>query len=287
MAKFIFVTGGVTSSLGKGILAASLAKLLQSRGLRVTIQKFDPYINIDPGTMNPYEHGECYVTEDGAETDLDLGRQFLKCQILHRVSVQRLRDDNRIPSGEIGSHLQRQRRIGGVFVMREAHREDAVGKCRAHDGAEIGFLRLQSHCVFEEVGEFVAVGRSNRAADARVEPLGRGELRREPVRRSCVHLDRDAALRGVAVRVRHREPRVIGAGRLENFHRIRDGRELAIFKRPLSVMERRGTRHGVCGKVDRQWSEAIRDAGGGGTRWRAFAGLLQEPRRRSGVSLEK
>ncbi len=73
MAKFIFVTGGVTSSLGKGILAASLAKLLQSRGLKVTIQKFDPYINIDPGTMNPYEHGECYVTEDGAETDLDLG----------------------------------------------------------------------------------------------------------------------------------------------------------------------------------------------------------------------
>ncbi|HNE50919.1 MAG TPA: CTP synthase, partial [Chitinophagales bacterium] len=73
MAKFIFVTGGVTSSLGKGILAASLAKLLQARGLRVTIQKFDPYINIDPGTMNPYEHGECYVTEDGAETDLDLG----------------------------------------------------------------------------------------------------------------------------------------------------------------------------------------------------------------------
>ncbi len=73
MAKYIFVTGGVTSSLGKGIIAASLAKLLQARGLRVTIQKLDPYINIDPGTMNPYEHGECYVTEDGAETDLDLG----------------------------------------------------------------------------------------------------------------------------------------------------------------------------------------------------------------------
>ena len=73
MAKYIFVTGGVTSSLGKGIVAASLAKLLQARGLKVTIQKFDPYINIDPGTMNPYEHGECYVTEDGAETDLDLG----------------------------------------------------------------------------------------------------------------------------------------------------------------------------------------------------------------------
>lgn len=71
--KYIFVTGGVASSLGKGIIAASLAKLLQSRGLRVTIQKFDPYINVDPGTLNPYEHGECYVTEDGAETDLDLG----------------------------------------------------------------------------------------------------------------------------------------------------------------------------------------------------------------------
>ncbi len=73
MAKYIFVTGGVTSSLGKGIIAASLAKLLQSRGLKVTIQKFDPYINVDPGTLNPYEHGECYVTDDGAETDLDLG----------------------------------------------------------------------------------------------------------------------------------------------------------------------------------------------------------------------
>ncbi|WP_262245711.1 CTP synthase [Parapedobacter soli] len=73
MTKYIFVTGGVTSSLGKGIISASLAKLLQARGYKVTIQKFDPYINIDPGTLNPYEHGECYVTEDGAETDLDLG----------------------------------------------------------------------------------------------------------------------------------------------------------------------------------------------------------------------
>ena len=71
--KYIFVTGGVSSSLGKGIISASLAKLLQSRGLSVTIQKLDPYINIDPGTLNPYEHGECYVTSDGAETDLDLG----------------------------------------------------------------------------------------------------------------------------------------------------------------------------------------------------------------------
>lgn len=73
ITKYIFVTGGVSSSLGKGIIAASLAKLLQAQGYRVTIQKLDPYINIDPGTLNPYEHGECYVTDDGAETDLDLG----------------------------------------------------------------------------------------------------------------------------------------------------------------------------------------------------------------------
>jgi CTP synthase len=71
--KYVFVTGGVTSSLGKGIISASLAKLLQARGFSVTIQKLDPYINVDPGTLNPYEHGECYVTLDGAETDLDLG----------------------------------------------------------------------------------------------------------------------------------------------------------------------------------------------------------------------
>lgn len=73
MTKYVFVTGGVTSSLGKGIIAASLAKLLQGRGYKVTIQKFDPYLNVDPGTLNPYEHGECFVTDDGAETDLDLG----------------------------------------------------------------------------------------------------------------------------------------------------------------------------------------------------------------------
>ena len=73
MTKYVFVTGGVTSSLGKGIISASLGKLLLARGFSVTIQKFDPYINVDPGTLNPYEHGECYVTDDGAETDLDLG----------------------------------------------------------------------------------------------------------------------------------------------------------------------------------------------------------------------
>ena len=73
MTKYIFITGGVVSSLGKGITAASLGRLLKSRGLRVSLQKFDPYINVDPGTMSPYQHGEVYVTEDGAETDLDVG----------------------------------------------------------------------------------------------------------------------------------------------------------------------------------------------------------------------
>src|SRR5256885_15842309 len=73
MAKYVFVTGGVTSSLGKGITAASIGQILKARGLRVSILKLDPYINVDPGTMNPYQHGEVFVTDDGAETDLDLG----------------------------------------------------------------------------------------------------------------------------------------------------------------------------------------------------------------------
>lgn len=73
MTKYIFVTGGVVSSLGKGIVAASLGRLLKNRGLKITIQKFDPYINVDPGTMSPYQHGEVFVTDDGTETDLDLG----------------------------------------------------------------------------------------------------------------------------------------------------------------------------------------------------------------------
>jgi CTP synthase len=104
-AKYIFVTGGVTSSLGKGIIAASLAKLLQARGFNVTIQKFDPYINIDPGTLNPYEHGECYVTDDGAETDLDLGHyeRFLN------VPTSRL---NNITTGRIYNNVITKERKG-------------------------------------------------------------------------------------------------------------------------------------------------------------------------------
>jgi len=103
--KYIFITGGVTSSLGKGIIAASLGKLLQSRGFSVTIQKFDPYLNIDPGTLNPYEHGECYVTDDGAETDLDLGHyeRFLN------VSTSQ---SNNITTGRIYNNVITKERRG-------------------------------------------------------------------------------------------------------------------------------------------------------------------------------
>ena len=89
MTKYIFVTGGVVSSLGKGITAASLGRLLKSRGHKVTIQKFDPYINIDPGTMSPYQHGEVFVTDDGAETDLDLGHyeRFIDINLTRNSNV--------------------------------------------------------------------------------------------------------------------------------------------------------------------------------------------------------
>ena len=87
--KYVFVTGGVVSGLGKGITAASLGRLLKSRGYFVTMQKFDPYLNIDPGTMNPYQHGEVFVTDDGTETDLDLGHyeRFIDCSLNSRSNV--------------------------------------------------------------------------------------------------------------------------------------------------------------------------------------------------------
>ncbi len=104
-AKYIFVTGGVTSSLGKGIIAASLAQLLQARGFKVTIQKFDPYLNIDPGTLNPYEHGECYVTDDGAETDLDLGHY-------ERFLNVRTSQANNVTTGRIYNNVITKERKG-------------------------------------------------------------------------------------------------------------------------------------------------------------------------------
>ncbi len=104
-SRYVFVTGGVASSLGKGIISASLAKLLQAKGYRVTIQKLDPYLNIDPGTLNPYEHGECYVTEDGAETDLDLGHYE---RFLNVPTSQ----DNNVTTGRIYQNVINKERRG-------------------------------------------------------------------------------------------------------------------------------------------------------------------------------
>jgi len=123
--RYIFVTGGVTSSLGKGIISASLAKLLQSRGLNVTIQKLDPYLNIDPGTLNPYEHGECYVTNDGAETDLDLGHyeRFLN------ISTSQA---NNITTGRIYQNVINKERRGdflGKTVQVIPHITDEIKRC--------------------------------------------------------------------------------------------------------------------------------------------------------------
>lgn len=105
MAKYIFVTGGVSSSLGKGIIAASLGKLLQERGFKITIQKLDPYINVDPGTLNPYEHGECYVTNDGAETDLDLGHY-------ERFLNKAMSQSNNVTTGKIYQTVINKERDG-------------------------------------------------------------------------------------------------------------------------------------------------------------------------------
>ena len=115
--KHIFVTGGVTSSLGKGIIAASLAKLLQSRGYRATIQKFDPYINIDPGTLNPYEHGECFVTDDGAETDLDLGHY-------ERFTGVSSRQSDNVTSGRIYQTIIEKERRGDYLGATPLSKKD-------------------------------------------------------------------------------------------------------------------------------------------------------------------
>lgn len=123
--KYVFVTGGVASSLGKGIIAASLAKLLQARGVRVTIQKLDPYINIDPGTLNPYEHGECYVTEDGAETDLDLGHYE---RFLNVPTSQA----NNVTTGRIYESVINKERKGeylGKTVQIIPHITDEIKRC--------------------------------------------------------------------------------------------------------------------------------------------------------------
>ncbi|MFK8105106.1 MAG: CTP synthase, partial [Saprospiraceae bacterium] len=125
MTKYIFVTGGVTSSLGKGIISASLAKLLQARGFSVTIQKFDPYLNVDPGTLNPYEHGECYVTNDGAETDLDLGHYE---RFLNTPTSQA----NNITTGRVYQTVINKERAGdylGKTVQVVPHITNEIKRC--------------------------------------------------------------------------------------------------------------------------------------------------------------
>ena len=108
MARFIFVTGGVVSSLGKGLSSASLAYLLQSRDFKVRIRKLDPYLNVDPGTMSPFQHGEVYVTDDGAETDLDLGHY-------ERFSGISAKKSDNITTGKIYSDVLRKERKGGYL----------------------------------------------------------------------------------------------------------------------------------------------------------------------------
>jgi len=133
--KYIFVTGGVTSSLGKGIISASLAKLLQGRGYTVTIQKLDPYINVDPGTLNPYEHGECYVTEDGAETDLDLGHYE---RFLNSSTTQA----NNITTGRIYSNVISKERKGdylGKTVQVIPHITDEIKRSVKFLGNEYNY----------------------------------------------------------------------------------------------------------------------------------------------------
>src|SRR5512145_3069402 len=106
--KYIFITGGVVSSLGKGIAAASIGLLLKQRGLRVVIQKFDPYLNVDPGTMSPYQHGEVYVTDDGGETDLDLGHY-------ERFLDQNLTRENSVTAGKVYQAVIERERAGGYL----------------------------------------------------------------------------------------------------------------------------------------------------------------------------
>jgi len=140
MAKFIFVTGGVVSSLGKGIASASLASILESRGLNVTLMKLDPYINVDPGTMSPYQHGEVYVTEDGAETDLDLGHYE---RFVHTTMSQR----NNYTAGSIYAHvIQKERRgdyLGGT-VQIIPHITDEIKRriVECAEGSDVAMIEI-------------------------------------------------------------------------------------------------------------------------------------------------
>ena len=136
MARFIFITGGVVSSLGKGLMAASLAALLQARGFKVRIRKFDPYLNVDPGTMSPYQHGEVYVTDDGAETDLDLGHY-------ERFTGVSARQADNITSGRIYRDIITKERRGdylGATVQVIPHVTDAIKSFAQADTEDLDFI---------------------------------------------------------------------------------------------------------------------------------------------------
>src|SRR6188768_1681165 len=136
MARYIFITGGVVSSLGKGLMAASLAALLQARGYKVRIRKFDPYLNVDPGTMSPYQHGEVYVTDDGAETDLDLGHY-------ERFTGVSARQSDNITSGRIYQQIIARERRGdylGATVQVIPHVTDAIKEFARAEVDDLDFV---------------------------------------------------------------------------------------------------------------------------------------------------
>jgi CTP synthase len=166
-AKFVFVTGGVVSGLGKGITAASLGRLLKARGLRITMQKFDPYLNVDPGTMNPFQHGEVFVTDDGAETDLDLGHY-------ERFIDENLTQNSNVTSGRIyWNVIQKERNgdYGGGTVQVIPHITNEI-KERIYEGKEdvdVAIIEvggtvgdIESQPFLEAIRQFATeVGRSN------------------------------------------------------------------------------------------------------------------------------
>ena len=136
MARYIFITGGVVSSLGKGLMAASLAALLQARGFKVRIRKFDPYLNVDPGTMSPYQHGEVYVTDDGAETDLDLGHY-------ERFTGVSARQSDNVTSGRIYQQIIARERRGdylGATVQVIPHVTDAIKEFALAETDDLDFV---------------------------------------------------------------------------------------------------------------------------------------------------
>ena len=179
--KYIFVTGGVVSSLGKGIISASIGKLLQARGYKITIQKFDPYINIDPGTLNPYEHGECYVTVDGMETDLDLGH-YERFTGIHTTR------NNSITTGRIYKTVIDRERRGdylGKTIQVVPHITDEIKRRMLRESEELKVKseELNFDCVITEVGGTIGDIESAPFMEA-IRQL-RWQLGRDAV---CVHL---------------------------------------------------------------------------------------------------